>query len=77
MKNGLNLIMGLYAPQGLPGDVKDTLVNAVAKATKDPSFVAKVEATGLFSSYENPAAMRRRLQAEYADILGLSEKLKH
>src|SRR5215472_11650633 len=45
--SGLNLIMGLYAPHGLPDAVRSTLVDAVAKAAKDASFLAKVEAIGL------------------------------
>jgi tripartite-type tricarboxylate transporter receptor subunit TctC len=75
-ENGLNLIMGLYAPQGLPNGVRNTLVDAVAKAAHDPSFAAKVEAIGLLSRYEDPAAARKRLETEYADILALSRKLE-
>ncbi len=76
-ENGLNLIMGLYAPRGLPDAVRGTLVDAVAKAARDPSFVAKVEALGLLSRYDDPAAARQRLQSEYTDIVELSRKLQH
>jgi tripartite-type tricarboxylate transporter receptor subunit TctC len=75
-ENGLNLIMGLYAPRALPHGVRDTLVGAVAKAVQDPAFVAKVEALGLLPRYEDPAAARKRLQSEYADILALSKQLR-
>jgi tripartite-type tricarboxylate transporter receptor subunit TctC len=75
--NGLNLIMGLYAPHGLPDAVRDTLVDAVAKAAKDPSFVAKIEAIGLFGQYEEPAKARSRLEAEYADIVELNRALQN
>jgi tripartite-type tricarboxylate transporter receptor subunit TctC len=75
-ENGLNLIMGLYAPHGLPDGVRDTLVAAVAKAARDPSFVAKVEGLGLLPRYEDPAKARQRLQSEYADILALSKQLQ-
>jgi len=75
-ENGLNLIMGLYAPKGLPDGVRNTLVDAVAKAAEDTSFAAKVEAIGLLARYEDPAAARKRLEAEYADILALSHKLE-
>jgi len=75
-ENGLNLIMGLYAPQGLPDGVRNALVDAVAKASHDPSFAAKVEAIGLLSRYEDPAAARKRLETEYADIVALSRKLE-
>src|SRR6202140_1923104 len=56
--NGLNLIMDLYAPRGLSDAVRGTLVDAVAKAAKDRSFVAKIEAIGLFGQYEAPARGR-------------------
>jgi tripartite-type tricarboxylate transporter receptor subunit TctC len=75
--NGLNLIMGLYAPHGLPDDVRGKLVDAVAIAAKDPSFIAKVEAIGLFGQYEEPAKARRRLEAEYTDIVELNRALQN
>jgi tripartite-type tricarboxylate transporter receptor subunit TctC len=75
--NGLNLIMGLYAPRGLPDGIRDTLVDAVAKAAKDPAFVAKIEAIGLFGQYEDPAKARSRLESEYADIVALNRALQN
>ena len=56
--------------------MRNTLVDAVAKAAHDPSFVAKVEAIGLFARYENPAAARKRLETEYADIVALNRELQ-
>jgi tripartite-type tricarboxylate transporter receptor subunit TctC len=75
--NGLNLIMGLYAPHGLPDTVHGALVDAVAKAAKDPSFAAKIEAIGLFGQYEEPAKARSRLESEYTDIVALSRALQN
>jgi tripartite-type tricarboxylate transporter receptor subunit TctC len=75
--NGLNLIMGLYAPRGLPNGIRGTLVDAVAKAAKDPSFVTKIEAIGLFGQYEDPAKARSRLESEYADIVALNRALQN
>jgi tripartite-type tricarboxylate transporter receptor subunit TctC len=75
-QNGLNLVMGLYAPRGLPDGVRATLVAAVAKAARDPSYVAKVEGLGLLPRYEEPGAARKRLETEYADILALSKQLQ-
>jgi tripartite-type tricarboxylate transporter receptor subunit TctC len=75
-ENGLNLVMGLYAPRNLPDGVRATLVAAVARAARDPAYVAKVEALGLLPRYEDPAAARERLQSEYADILALSQQLR-
>jgi tripartite-type tricarboxylate transporter receptor subunit TctC len=75
--NGLNLIMGLYAPRGLPDGIRSRLVDAVAKAAKNPSFVAKIEAIGLFGQYEDPAKARSRLESEYADIVALNRALQN
>lgn len=75
--NGLNLIMGLYAPRRLPDGIRSTLVNAVAKAAKDPAFVAKIEAIGLFGQYEDPAKARSRLEFEYSDIVALNRALQN
>jgi tripartite-type tricarboxylate transporter receptor subunit TctC len=75
-ENGLNLVMGLYAPKGLPDDARNTLVAAVAKAARDPAYVAKVEGLGLLPRYEDPGAARKRLQSEYTDILALSKQLQ-
>jgi tripartite-type tricarboxylate transporter receptor subunit TctC len=75
--NGLNLIMGLYAPRGLSDGIRGTLVDAVAKAAKDPAFVAKIEAIGLFGQYEDPAKARSRLESEYSDIVALNRALQN
>jgi tripartite-type tricarboxylate transporter receptor subunit TctC len=75
IENGLNLVMGLYAPRALPNGVRETLTGAVAKAARDPAFVSKVEGLGLLARYEDPATARRRLEAEYADIVALSHGL--
>jgi tripartite-type tricarboxylate transporter receptor subunit TctC len=75
--NGLNLIMGLYGPRGLPDGIRGTLVDAVAKAAKNPAFVAKIEAIGLFGQYEDPAKARSRLESEYADIVALNRALQN
>jgi tripartite-type tricarboxylate transporter receptor subunit TctC len=75
-ENGLNLIMGLYAPARLNAAVRSALVEAVAKAARDPSFIAKVEAIGLLARYEDPAAARKRLVSEYDDIVALSHALQ-
>ncbi len=67
--------MGLYAPRALPNGVRETLTGAVAKAARDPAFVTKVEGLGLLARYEDPAAARKRLETEYADIVALSRAL--
>ncbi len=75
--NGLNLIMGLYAPRGLPDTARTTLVDALAAAAKDPGFIGKIEAIGLFGQYEEPAKARARLETEYNDIVALNRELQN
>jgi tripartite-type tricarboxylate transporter receptor subunit TctC len=75
--NGLNLIMGLYAPHGLPDGVRVTLIDAIAKAAKDPGFITKIEAIGLFGQYEDPVRARARLETEYSDIVALNRELQN
>ena len=69
--------MGLYAPHGLANGVRTTLVGALATAAKDPGFVAKIEAIGLFRQYEAPDRARARLEAEYNDIVALNRELQN
>ena len=74
--NGLNLIMGLYAPRGLPDGIRTTLVDALANAAKDPAVVSRIEGIGLFAQYEGPTAARQRLETEYKDVVELSKQLR-
>jgi len=76
-ENGLNLVMGLYAPKGLPDGVHNILVDAVAKAAHDASFAAKVRAIGLLTSYEDSAAALKPLDTQYADVVELSPDLEN
>jgi tripartite-type tricarboxylate transporter receptor subunit TctC len=75
--NGLNLVMGLYAPHGLADSTRTTLVDALAAAAKDPGFIGKIEAIGLFGQYEEPAKARSRLESEYNDIVALNRELQN
>jgi len=75
--NGLNLIMGLYAPHGLSDGVRTVLAGGLAKAAKDPSFVSKIESVGLFGQYEEPGKARARLESEYSDIVALNRELQN
>ncbi|MBO0756322.1 MAG: tripartite tricarboxylate transporter substrate binding protein [Bradyrhizobiaceae bacterium] len=72
---GLNLIMGLYAPQGLPGDVNKALAEAVRKAATDPRVIAQLASIGLLATYEDPATARTRLDNEYKSVVALTGQL--
>lgn len=72
---GLNLIMGMYAPRGLSAAVRKALVGAVRTAAKSPQTVKKLETIGLVASYEDPEAALQRLQSEYKDIVALKNDM--
>ena len=73
---GLNLVLGLYAPRGLPLGNSSVLVHRLQQTMQDPSVGAKLDSVGLFAQYENPAAARERLEHELHDIVELDRKLK-
>jgi tripartite-type tricarboxylate transporter receptor subunit TctC len=74
---GLDLVLGLYAPKGIPDGNARVLVNALQQTMSDPAVAAKLATVGLFAQYEGPAAARERLEQEYHDILELDRTLKH
>jgi tripartite-type tricarboxylate transporter receptor subunit TctC len=73
---GLNLVLGLYAPKGVPDGNAKVLVNALQQTMKDASVGAKLDTVALFAQYESPATARERLTNEYHDIVELDRKLK-
>jgi tripartite-type tricarboxylate transporter receptor subunit TctC len=74
-KEGLNLIMGLYAPRALKPDISKVLTDAVQTAAKNPETVKKLEAIGLFAIYEDPDSALKRLRSEYDDIAALKSEI--
>jgi tripartite-type tricarboxylate transporter receptor subunit TctC len=63
----------VYAPGGIPEDVKKVLVPAVEKAIK--ATYPKIEAMGSLPEYHTPAEMRQMREEEYKLISELAEKL--
>jgi tripartite-type tricarboxylate transporter receptor subunit TctC len=72
---GLNLVLGLYAPKGVPDSRTNILVNALRQTMRNTSVAAKLKSSGLFAQYENPTNARERLENEYRDILELRGQL--
>jgi tripartite-type tricarboxylate transporter receptor subunit TctC len=70
----------MYAPSGLPEEVKKVLVPAVEKAIKHPEAKAKIEKMKFIVDYKSPAEMKKRVAEEYdravqiADKVGLRKK---
>jgi len=56
---------GLYAPKGLPANVKKTLEDAIAKAVKSPGFTDVISKTGTIVTYKNAADFTKFVDSEY------------
>jgi tripartite-type tricarboxylate transporter receptor subunit TctC len=64
-------LRGLAAPKGLPPDVREALVNAVAQAANDPEFKAKaanIYAPLRFLPPDSYAAELKKTEAEFAAL---------
>ncbi len=73
-----NLLMAwfaLYAPAGIPEDVKKVLVPAIEKAIKNPELTAKIEKMGFVVDYKPPAELRRLQMNDYEIARSLAVKL--
>lgn len=64
---------GMYAPAGIPEEVKKILVPAVEKAVKNTK--TRVELLGNISEYKSPAEVRRMTEDEYKAALQVAIKL--
>ena len=63
----------MYAPAGIPDDVKKVLVPAVEKAIKNTK--AKVEQMGATLDYKSPADQRKMRDDEYKQIYEIAVRL--
>jgi tripartite-type tricarboxylate transporter receptor subunit TctC len=72
----LNIWMGLYVPAATPKPIVDTLVKALAQASKDPALSAGLEKAGMHLDYRDPAATLKLLETESATVAKVVEKLK-
>lgn len=56
---------GLYAPKGLPANVKKTLEDAIAKSVESPDFTDVISPTGTIVLYKDAADFTTFVDAEY------------
>lgn len=73
-----NLLMAwfaLYAPAGIPEDVKKVLVPAIEKAIKNPELTAKIEKMGFVVDYKTPSELRMIQKHDYEIARSLAIKL--
>ncbi len=64
---------GMFAPAGIPEDVKKVLVPAVEKAIKNTK--AKVEQMGATLDYKSPAEQHKQRDEEYKQIYEIAVQL--
>jgi len=56
---------GLYAPKGLPDEVKQKLETAIANAVKSPDFTGVISPTGTIVTYKDSASFTTFVQSEH------------
>jgi tripartite-type tricarboxylate transporter receptor subunit TctC len=71
----LSAWFALYAPAGIPEEVKRILVPAVEKAVKDPGLKAKIEKMGYVVDYKSPGELKKMMAEEYEVALGIAKKI--
>jgi tripartite-type tricarboxylate transporter receptor subunit TctC len=64
----------VYAPSGLPEEVKKVLVPAVEKAIKNPELKAKIEKMQFVVEYKPPSEMKKMAAEEYERSLAVAKK---
>jgi tripartite-type tricarboxylate transporter receptor subunit TctC len=73
-KQGLpGVWFGLYAPAGIPEDVRKVLLPAIEKAVKNTK--AKIEQLGNLCEYRSPAEVKKITEQEYKKALELAVKM--
>ncbi|OGP62733.1 MAG: hypothetical protein A2170_17230 [Deltaproteobacteria bacterium RBG_13_53_10] len=65
----------LFAPAGIPEDVKKVLVPAIEKTIKNPELTAKIEKLGFIVDYRAPAEFKKLMVNDYETARDLSIKL--
>lgn len=65
----------LFAPAGIPEDVKKVLVPAIEKTIKNPELAAKIEKLGFVVDYRPPAELKKLVVSDYETASALAKKL--
>jgi tripartite-type tricarboxylate transporter receptor subunit TctC len=67
---------GLYAPAGIPEEVRKVLVPAIEKAIKAPQIMSKMQQMWLLPGYKPPAEHRQLLIEDYETARALAKKVE-
>ena len=65
----------MYAPSGLPEEVKRILVPAVEKAIKTPELKEMFEGMKLVPEYRSPTVLRKMVAEEYEKALAVANRI--
>ncbi len=64
----------MYAPAGIPADVKKVLVPAIEKTIKNPELKSKIEKLEFIVDYKPPAEQLKIAQEEYVTAMAVAKK---
>ena len=71
----LSAWFALYAPIGIPEEVRRVLVPAIEKAIKDPDLKSKIERQGYIVEYKPPEELKRIMIADYETARMIAVKI--
>jgi len=71
----LSAWFALYAPAGVPEEVKKVLVPAIEKAIKTPEMRPKIEKLGFVVDYKSPAELRKIMTEDYETASAIAIKI--
>ena len=71
----LSAWFALYAPAGVPGEVKKVLVPAIEKAIKTPEMRPKIEKLGFVVEYKSPQELRKIMTEDYETASAIAVKI--
>ena len=66
---------GLFAPAGVPDEVKRVLIPAIEKAIKNPELEAKVQKLGFIAQYKSPTELRKLITRDYEEARSIAIKI--
>ena len=64
----------MYAPAGIPDDVKKVLIPTIEKTIKNPELKAKIEKLEFIVDYKSPAEQKKIAQEEYETAMAIAKK---
>ncbi len=65
----------LFAPTGVPEEVKKVLIPAIEKAVKNPDVEAKIQKLGYINLYKSPAEHKSQIIRDYEEARSIAAKI--